>query len=569
MKTKTSNTVSLTDEKQTILNKTYLLQKPIFHILLIIILGLLAYSNTLDVPFHLDDKSNIVDNYKLRDLSNFCTPSGTRWFGFLTFALNYKLHGTNVTSYHIFNLLVHILNAILVYLLVVLTFKTPCFKMSVINVGNKPTQSNLSTFQPFNYLPLFIALLFLSHPIQTQAVTYITQRFASLATMFYLLSLVLYIKARLEVEVKFKFFSTSILTFYFFSLVSAILAMMTKEISFTLPFIIILYEFCFFKFSNHEPQTMNLRKFLYLLPFLFAITIIPLSLIGPELEIYKPEILEMDEGEKIRQLQLRDVTLLPGYEYLLTQFRVIVTYIRLLFLPVSQNVDYDYPIYHSFLEPQVFLSFLFLLLIFACGIYLFYRSRYTDTDNGHGLRLIAFGIFWFFITLSVESSIIPIRDVIFEHRVYLPSIGAVVAFSTAVSCYASRLSVTRYSLPLLLTTIIIILSIATYQRNIVWQDEMSLWKDVVKKSPNKSRGHNNLGNAYNVKGLTDKAIEHYQIALRLKPDNANTHYNIGVLYEKIGLLDEAMEHYHTALRLNPKDEDARKSLIEISQKIRG
>ncbi|MBI4691362.1 MAG: hypothetical protein HY754_14020 [Nitrospirae bacterium] len=97
-----------------------LFRNPIFHLFLIAIVGLLAYSNTFNVPFQFDD-DNIIGNNKLRHLNNFWPPTGSRWFGFLTFAFNYHLGGHNVTGYHIFNLTIHTLNAILVYWLVKLT----------------------------------------------------------------------------------------------------------------------------------------------------------------------------------------------------------------------------------------------------------------------------------------------------------------------------------------------------------------------------------------------------------------------------------------------------------------
>ena len=103
------------------------IQKPLVHFFLIAILGLLVYSNTFNVPFHFDDTPNIVENYKLRDLSNFWPPSGLRWFGGLTLALNYYFGGLNVAGYHIVNLIIHIFNAILVYWLVIFTFRTPFF----------------------------------------------------------------------------------------------------------------------------------------------------------------------------------------------------------------------------------------------------------------------------------------------------------------------------------------------------------------------------------------------------------------------------------------------------------
>ncbi|MBI4838692.1 MAG: hypothetical protein HY806_06030, partial [Nitrospirae bacterium] len=194
----------------------------------------------------------------------------------------------------------------------------------------------------------------------------------------------------------------------------------TKEIAFTLPIIIVLYEFMFFDGKIK-------KRILYLIPLLLTILIIPLAY----MESGK------STGDLISDLSetARLQTEMSRMDYLFTQCRVIVTYIRLLFLPVNQNLDYDYPVYHSFLNPNVFLSFLFLMVIFCIGVYLLYRSRithYLSVCNAQAvtLRITAFGILWFFVTLSVESSVIPIVDVIFEHRVYLPSIGAIIATTT-------------------------------------------------------------------------------------------------------------------------------------------
>src|SRR3990167_7117322 len=358
---------------------------------LITITAFLIYSNTFASPFHFDDEHNIVENYKLRDLSNFWPPSGSRYVGVLSFALNYHFGGLNVFGYHLVNIIIHIINGLLIWWLIILTFKTPVMQVYVgqgLSPALTPDRIIRGLKADLPYLTALTAsLIFVSHPIQTQAVTYIVQRFASLATLFYILSLV-----------------------------SAILAMKTKEISLTLPFVIILYEVMFF-----APTKQNYgfaKRLLYLIPVTLTAFIIPLSLIGTDRPV-GDMIGELREAAQETEEISRDV-------YLLTQFRVIVTYIRLLFLPINQNLDYDYPLSHSLFEPQTFVSFLFLSAIFVFAVYLFIRSR--RTDNAHGL-LISFGILWFFITLSVESSIIPIRDVIFEHRLYLPSVGIVIAFS--------------------------------------------------------------------------------------------------------------------------------------------
>jgi hypothetical protein len=167
-----------------------LLNNPLFHILLIVTLSLIAYSNTFSVPFHFDDKSVIVENPAIKDLQYFSSPSKvkaftehfgyhtfrSRYIGYLTFALNYSIHGLDTTGYHIVNLVIHVCTSLLVYLLVHLTFKTSFLLTSKLRDYSQQ-------------IALFAALLFACHPVQTEAVTYIWQRVASLATMFYLLSL--------------------------------------------------------------------------------------------------------------------------------------------------------------------------------------------------------------------------------------------------------------------------------------------------------------------------------------------------------------------------------------------
>jgi hypothetical protein len=368
----------------------------LFSLLSIVIVGAIVYSNTLNASWHFDDTVAITENWSLRDLKG-CFNSifaANRSVGFFTFAVNYHFDKLNVVGYHLVNIAIHILNALLVYSLVILTLKTPVM-----------AKSRLASHARF--LALASGLIFVSHPIQTQAVTYIVQRFASLATLFYLLSLVLFVRARLSIIQGKNFFSPLHLVCYLLSLFSAFLAMHTKEIAFTLPFIICLYEFFFLESSFRSWK----KRLLYLLPFILTFAVIPANL-GMLGKIEKKPL-----GDVIGEIreQVQETTLISRKDYLLTQFNVIVTYIRLLFLPVNQNLDYDYPIARSLFQFPTFISFLFLLGILVLAIYLFRIAR-----------LASFAIFWFFITLSVESSIIPIRDVIYEHRVYLPSVGFVI-----------------------------------------------------------------------------------------------------------------------------------------------
>ncbi len=538
-----------------------LLYTPFVHILLILMLSVVAYSNTFYSSFHFDDNRNIVKNQTIRKLEVFIEPSKamdfseysafkSRYIGYLTFAINYKIHGLNVTGYHIFNISIHIINALLVYWLILLSFKTPYF------LGIRPSSRSLSNppSPPFSkggmggfereeqgkiLIALFSALLFAVHPIQTQAVTYIVQRLTSLAAMFYLLSLVMYIRWRFmnqNIEHREKISNLKSVICYLSSVFSAILAMKTKEIAFTLPVIIALYEFMFFEGKIR-------RRILYLIPLLLTMLIIPLGLMGEDKPI-GDLISDMSEAARVS-------TTTPRPDYLFTEFRVLVTYIRLIFSPVNQNLDYDYPIYHSFFNIEILLSFLFLFLIFSIAIYLLYSSRITP----HGLRLTAFGIFWFFITLSIESSVIPIRDVIYEHRMYLPSAGVFIAISAFIFIIIEKLKETRVNIwkaiNMAIVVIIVVLTGAAYARNAVWKDELSLWNDVVNKSPQKERAHNNLGNAYMSQNLIDKAFEHFNIAFKLNPYMPEAQFNLGNIYLHKGLSDKAIEYYLNALKLNP------------------
>jgi tetratricopeptide (TPR) repeat protein len=257
------------------------------------------------------------------------------------------------------------------------------------------------------------------------------------------------------------------------------------------------------------------------------------------------------------------------WDYLNTQFRVIVTYIRLLFFPVNQNLDYDYPIYRTFFTPPVFLSFLVLLGVFCWGIYLFYRSYKSDHANCFWSRMIAFGIFWFFVTLSVESSIIPIQDVIYEHRLYLPSVGYFMAIMSGIAFIYVRLAnrtkgVAKVFIPVMIL-MVISLSLTAYARNMAWSDEVTLWEDVVKKSPSKVRPRYNLGTAYQQQGRFEDAAKEYQTAINLNPDLDEPHYNLGLVYQKQGRLDDAVKEYQTAIELRPDYANAHYNLGLIYQ----
>ncbi len=510
--------------------------KTFFHCLLIVIVGFLAYSNTFHVPFQFDDEDFILQNPLLRDFSLLIDPSAlktdglssniiftrySRTLSFITFWLNYKINGLNVAGYHIVNLMIHLINAMLVYALVSLTFKTPSMIESRLSGKNR-------------YIALFSALIFVSHPVQTEAVTYITQRFASLCALLYLAAVVCYARWRMAGQEK-----PGLRAFWYaLSFMAALMATKTKENAFTLPLAIAMYEFVFFR----GPAGKRIYP---LLPFIMTMLVIPLS----RLNLSSP-LHDLNRASRTHWTSRTD--------YLYTEFSVIVTYLRLLFFPVSQNLDYDYPFRTSFLSPGVFIPFLFLAVLFIASVYLLRRS-FTGEK---GLRVISFGVFWFFLTLSMESSIIPLFHVIFEYRVYLPSVGIIAAFVSFLFLAASRAG-TAISFRVVVcfcTTATLLFAVASHARNEVWQSDLSLWSDVVSKSPGKARDHYNLGLIYAKRGKLDEGIDHLQTAVRLKPDYFEAHNNLGVSFINKGRLEEAEEHLTIALKLKPDYAEAYNNL---------
>jgi tetratricopeptide (TPR) repeat protein len=500
------------------------LTHPLAALLLIGLIAALIYSNTFSASFHFDDVPNITDNPKIKHLVNLLDFSGSRYVGFLTFALNYRFGGLSLFGFHLVNLLIHIANGLLVYGLVRLLLKSPRLLPSPALTPAAPA------------IALCTALLFVVHPIQTQAVTYIVQRFASLATLFYLLTLLCYLKWRLSPPD-----NNRRHLWYAAAFLATLLAMKTKETTFTLPFMLLLVEIVGFGSPSR-------KQWIGLIPFFLTLPIIPLSRPGA-----------LGEGEAGFA---RDAYALSRPDYLFTQCRVIITYLRLLVLPVDQNLDYDFPASHSLFEPPVILSFLFLTALLLTAVYLLFVSRRAAADPR--LRLIGFGILWFFLALSIESSIIPIRDVIFEHRLYLPSIGFWLAVTTALFGFFYRW---RILVAVGLAGLILLFASATYQRNRVWQDEISLWSDVVQKRPDKVRGYLSLGVAYKALGQIDQAVQEYKTAITIQPDYADAHNNLGVAYKEMGKYDEAIAEYKTAISIAPGLAMAHNNLGETLDKL--
>lgn len=492
---------------------------------LMLAVSAIAYSNTFDVPMHFDDIPYIAKDPIVRGDDFKAGPEDplapklrlifkSRPVVFYTFRLDYVMHGLDVRGYHAVNLIIHLVNAALVYAIVLMILKSP---------KNRGDFSD----NALDMAALFVAGLFALHPIETQAVTYITQRFASVAAMFSLLSMAAYLKYRVMRDE----FPASKRAFYAASIVSMCLAMLSKESAFTFPIIMLLAEIMFFKGAIRPRLTR-------LLPLMLTMLIVPYKFLALSSGIDDP-LGALDKSTSFNEA-------IGRLEYLTTETRVMFTYLRLLILPINQNLDHDYPVLKSLFDPAALISMAGLATILAASVW-------AATKSGP-CRVMSFGVFWFFLSISVESSLVPL-DIIFEHRLYLPSVGM---FMAASALGAGLIHNARARAALAISAIAVLLAFAwaTHNRNEVWRTRIGLWEDIVRKSPAKPRPHFNLANGYFEKRMFDRAMREYLAAIAIDPKYAEAHNNLGNTYRALGRIDDAIRHYTLALEINPNIAEA-------------
>lgn len=530
-------------------------------LILMVVLIALIYSNTVSAPFILDDLPTIQDSptiqitdLSLKSLFRAATEHyySNRPVPCLTLALNYYFGQQNPFGYHLFNITIHILSAIVLYYLIKGTLQIYS-RSSVSRDPKKYTESSSTVSDTQMHsgiflISIFSTLIWAVHPANTQTVNYIVQRMTSLAALFYILSLLLYIRARCSAGLKDKLF------FYSGFGLSAILALASKENAATLPLVLFLYEWIFFNSVSSKWLKQKLP--------LLAVLVVLIGIVGIFFFDGRP-------FEKIMaKYANRDFSM---GERGLTEFRVIVYYLTLLLFPHPNrlNIDYNFPISHSLTDPITTLfSLLVLAGLFACSIICLKK-----------MPLYAFCILWWFTNLIIESSIIGL-EIIFEHRMYLPSMFIMII---PVSLLVRFLKPKKMAV-LVMVFILAICSVWTYQRNGIWADDETLWMDAVSKSPQKARPNNNLGYALSNKGRYDAAIEYYQKALvlnpsftdayinlgaaffekkdfrqaiaalkkalTLKPDSVKAHINLGTIFMQMGVRADAITHFSEALNLN-------------------
>ncbi|GAB4483098.1 MAG: tetratricopeptide repeat protein [Thermodesulfovibrionales bacterium] len=471
------------------------------HIILILLFCLAAHANALHVPFVFDDTNNIVGNPRIRDLSNIPAffvrldgvPTSGRPLMAATFALNYRLGGLDPAGYHLVNLLLHLTNALLLYALIITT-----------------ARDHAADEGRAGFLALAAALIFVVHPVQTESVTYIVSRSVLLSTLFALMGILIFRTAVSAAGMKRALLATALWSV-------SLLGMASREEFFLFPLILVLYDYYFVSTLNagrvlghyglHLPVICTLSYVLYIVST-FNYT----NRAGFGVDV-----------------------ITPG-EYLMTQFKVHGTYVRLLLLPMNQNLDYDYPVTKTMTDVPTLAAFLGYAGLWGAGFY--FRAR------GPAL---SFSVLLFMVGLAPTSSFMPIADVIFEHRLYLPSIGFVLAVPLLLYPVVRPVLRSGNALFVLVVSVAALFAVLTHARNETWKGHLSLFEDVVKKSPAKARGHTDLGTSYYHLGRYEEAVAQYEQAIALDRTYLETYWNLSALasdLEQRGLPTLAARSYN-------------------------
>lgn len=436
------------------------LSRPGLQVALIVLAVVLTYGHTLNVPFYLDDFLNIAENLAIQDLGKLEQVLGyspPRAVGFLTLAVNYDLHGNQTAGYHLANIAIHLLGGLAVFALLQGLLRTPAAQRS----GG----------DGLYWLPLLVALLFVLHPLQTQAVTYVVQRFASLAAFFYVASLACYTWGRLRGRP----------ALYIGTLVFGLLAVFTKQNAATLPLAWLLVELLFFRQFEGRRQWALLGGAVVLVAAAVA-------------------ILQVDTIDRLT----RETPDISRLDYLATQVQVLWRYVGIFFYPVGLRIEYDTPLQQGFGEATTWLAIAghvgMILLAFAVW------ARWP---------LVAFGILFFYLAHAVESSIFPIRDLVFEHRMYLPMLGIATAVVAGILRLAQASALPKALLAGGLAVCLVTLGGLTMARNNTWHEPLVLLKKDTELSPNSERAWTSYAKELMRRGRFNEALPALAAALNL------------------------------------------------------
>jgi len=458
------------------------------------IIAIALYAVCLRGAFFFDDYRSIVNNQWIRvlwPLNQLWNDDPSRFLPKLTFALNFAAGGLNPIGYHLVNIVIHALNAWLVFLVILQLMMTlPGRKVSA------------------RALAFGTALIFLTHPVQTQSVAYIVQRSNELMTAAFLLSVFTFLKFRMAKNARHQ------AAWYCLSLVSAMAGAYCKPNIIVLPIMLFVIQAVFFS-RNSKP---SLKEAAVIVPFFSVIVLVALNL----------WILITRGGGLVTVSGITHQTAaFSRLQYFSTECNVIMQYLFVLCCPFQLNFEYDFPVSGHIGEFPAWLS---LAAILALS---FFAVRWRKQN-----KMVSFGILWFLLALVPESSVFPLGDVINEHRLYLPMIGFAVILSEAVQRMAHRKAGI-----FIMTIVVGGLSVLTVMRNTLWASPIRIFEDAVRKSPLKLRPLYQLEAMYSMQGRYREAEAVLERAYQIAPGYPATHCKIGLSLLRRGEYRQAYAHF--------------------------
>ena len=482
--------------------------------ILVVLAGIVAYHNSLHGAFVLDDVFAITNNRTIRTLSPLAgvlspperSPVAGRPLVNLTFALNYAISEYDVTSYHVFNVVFHVLSGLLLFAICLRTLRSP--DLRVRYGGSAPG------------IAAAAALLWTVHPLVTETVDYVTQRTELLMGFFFLLTV--YCSMR-------SFESKRRTVWHVAALAAFALGLASKEVIVVAPAVVFVADWLFWSGSPKEALRRNRRLYIGYA----AVVVAFVAVLGTRLR-------RAFTGLSARMSPLA---------YALTQTGVIVYYLRLAFWPHPLASDYeDWPVADSVMSVLPWLMLVLLLLaVTAWGL-----ARH---------RKLAFLGVWFFLILAPTSSFRPLSvEPAAERRMYLPLAAVVVLAVLAGYELSKRIRAPRAVPWTIVAFLAVVLSIVTIRRHEVYRTTVSFWTDVVEKRQFNTRARIWLGKHFQDTGNRSEALRYFEEAVHLNSANAEAHYDLATVLLEEGRNDEAIGHFREALRLNPNDVSAHNNL---------
>ena len=465
-------------------------------------LGLLIYSPALWGPFFLDDY-DLLEAFSTVRIGKWKTLMSTgRPLLMLTFIANYRLGGfADSFGFHLVNVLLHCLNALLLW-----RFLTALLK-----------PGRIEDLIPASVRPMLVygvPLLFLTSPVLTESVAYVSSRSEVLGATFYIAALWLFASSMRE---RHPWVTAFLIVFLF------VASFMSKQDKITLPLAILLLDYLLIARLDWRRMKPSLPTY-----GLFLI-----GTIAGFFLVIRPFFFAISAGFN-----------LPWVEYLVTQFRMYFLYLRLLLVPFGLNADWDIVASQTIWENLSWLALLLLVALVGTAFHLRRRDP-----------LMSFGILFYLAVLAPSTSFYPLLEFAAERRMYLPSIGFFLVFVLIVSRIAGAAARAKLAA---LGGLLLIYSWGTYERSRLWGDDLALWHDTAEKSPRKYRPLTWIGKLYDERGRGQDAAYYWEKAEKLAEPGSKDHgfllSNLGVANAKQKNYAKAAKYYRRSLEILPKEE---------------